>query len=373
MKGGHPSAAFVQDWLTIEGGAERVALELVRLLPSADIHTTFFDPALFGGAIDARRVRHWGLQRIFGPTRRVRPFLPLYPRYFSHLDLTAYDLVVSGSIAFTHAVRTAPTATHVSYVYTPMRYAWDLDSYLTGSSLPLPARIAARTLRPMLQRWDRATADRPDVVVGISKVVAERIRTLWGRDAEVIYPPVDTNEIALSARDDGYLLVAARMLAYRRLDLAIEAATRLGRELIVVGDGPERRRLETLAGPTVRFRGWVDRPTLVDLFGRCHAYVVPGIEDFGIAPIEAMAAGKPVVGFRGGGVAETVLDGTTGVLFDRQDVAATVEAIERLETLTVDPTSMRARALEFDTAVFLDRWRALFARLGVDPSLYSPR
>ena len=370
MKGGHPSAAFVQDWLTIEGGAERVALELIRLIPAADIHTTFFDPNLFDGAIDGRRVRRWGLQRVFGPTRRVRPFLPLYPRYFSHLDLTAYDLVVSGSIAFTHAVRTSPGATHISYVYTPMRYAWDLDTYLTGSSLPLPARIAAKTLQPMLQRWDRATAGRPNVVVGISNVVAERIRTLWGRDAEVIYPPVDTSEITQSTRDDGYLLVAARMLAYRRLDLAIEAATRLGRDLVVVGDGPERRRLEAMAGPTVKFRGWVDRAALVDLFGRCHAYVVPGIEDFGIAPIEAMAAGKPVIGFRGGGVAETVLDGSTGVLFDAQSVAATVDAIERLETLALDPERIRARALEFDTAVFLDRWRSLFVRLGVDPSLY---
>jgi glycosyltransferase involved in cell wall biosynthesis len=371
MKGGRSRAAFVQDWLTIEGGAERVAIELARLLPTADIHTTFFDRALFGGALAARHVDTWPLQRLFGGTKRVRPFLPLYPNYFSHLDLTSYDLVVSGSIAFTHAVRTAPRATHVSYVYTPMRYAWDLDTYLAGSSLPLPARIAARTLRPVLQRWDRATASRPDVVVGISQMVAERIRRLWGRDAEVIYPPVDTAEIRLSDRDNGYLLVAARMLAYRRLDLVIEAANRLGRELIVVGDGPERRRLQALAGSTVRFVGWTDRATLVDLFARCHAYVVPGIEDFGIAPVEAMAAGKPVVGFNGGGVAETVIDGRTGVLFDRQDVASVVAAIERLDGLTRDPAAIRERALEFDTAIFHSKWRALLARLGVDPSLYS--
>jgi len=370
MTGRQPSAAFVQDWLTIEGGAERVALELMRLLPAADIHTTFFDRGLFGGAMADRRVHTWPLQRLFGGTKRVRPFLPLYPSYFSHLDLTAHDLVVSGSIAFTHAVRTAPQATHVSYVYTPMRYAWDLDTYLTGSSLPLPARLAARTLRPALQRWDRATASRPDVIVGISETVADRIRRLWGRDAEVIYPPVDTAEIALSERDDGYLLVAARMLAYRRLDLVIEAATRLNRELIVVGDGPERRRLQALAGPSVRFLGWTDRPSLVELFARCHAYVVPGIEDFGIAPVEAMAAGKPVVGFNRGGVAETVTDGETGVLFDRQDVPSAIAAIERLDTLNLAPSTTRARALEFDTAVFHGKWRGLLARLGVDPALY---
>jgi glycosyltransferase involved in cell wall biosynthesis len=372
MKDRRPRVAFAQDWLTIEGGAERVALELVnRLIPDADIHTTFFDRRLFGGAIEPHRVATWPLQRVFGGTTRVRPFLPLYPRYFSHLDLTAYDLVVSGSIAFTHAVRTAPGATHVSYVYTPMRYAWDLDTYLDGTSLPLAARLAARVLRPALQRWDRGTAGRPDVLVGISEIVRDRIRRLWHRDAEVIYPPVDTREIALSTRDDGFLLVAARMLAYRRLDLAIEAATQLGRELVVVGDGPERARLETMAGKSVQFRGWVDRPQLVELFSRCHAYIVPGIEDFGIAPVEAMAAGKPVVAFRGGGVAETVLDGITGVLFDRQDVGATAEAMERMDAAEISADACRKRALEFDTTVFLDRWRALFERLGIDRSLYS--
>ena len=364
--------AFTQEWLTVEGGGERVALEMVNgLLPNADVFTTFFNSKLFGGGIAAERVRTWRLQQVFGPTTRFRPFLPLYPTYFSHLDLTGYDLVVSGSIAFTHAVRTASTATHVSYVYTPMRYAWDLDTYLAGSSLHFAARVAARTLRPLLQRWDRATAGRPDVVVAISETVRDRIKRLWGRDSTVIYPPVNTAEIPLSEHDDGFLLVAARMLAYRRLDIAIEAATRLGRQLVVVGDGPERRRLEAIAGPTVQFRGWVDRRSLLELFARCHAYVVPGIEDFGIAPVEAMAAGKAVVGFRGGGVAETVIDGQTGVLFDRQDVDAAIEAIGRLDHLPIETAACRARALEFDTAVFLERWRALFKQLDLDPSLYE--
>lgn len=372
MSPDRPRAAFVQDFLTVEGGAERVALEVVeRLLPKADIHTSFFDKKLFNGTIDATRVRTWPLQRMFGATKNFRPFLPIYPSYFSHLDLTDYDLVVSGSIAFTHAVRTSPRATHVSYVYTPMRYAWDLDTYLAGSSLSPPAQIAARALRPWLQRWDRATAGRPDVVIAISEVVADRIKRLWGRDAEVIYPPVDTSEIAVSDQDDGFLLVAARMLAYRRLDIAVDAATRLGCQLIVVGDGPERRKLEAMAGPTVSFRGWVDRATLVDLQRRCHAYVVPGTEDFGIAPVEAMAAGKPVIGLRAGGVAETVVEGRTGVFFDSQTTEGLVDAIGRLDDLPIDPLVIRARALEFDTNVFLEKWRALLWRLGVSPDLFA--
>jgi glycosyltransferase involved in cell wall biosynthesis len=210
------------------------------------------------------------------------------------------------------------------------------------------------------------------VIVAISETVRQRIRTLWGRDAEVIYPPVSVDEIAVSNRDDGYLLVAARMLAYRRLDIAVGAANALGRELVVIGDGPERKRLEASAGRTVRFLGRVDRPTLLDAMARCHAYLVPGVEDFGIAPVEAMAFGKAVIGFNGGGVSETVLDGQTGVLFGEQTVESMTTAIERLEGMSFDRSVIRARAELFDASVFRQKFRALFERLGVDPSLYSP-
>lgn len=363
--------AIVHDFFVAEGGGERVAIELARMLPGATVHTSFFDAARFGDRIDPARVRTWPLQRVLGPTRGFRQLLPLYPIWFSLLDLRDADLVISSSVAFAKAVRTRPDALHVSYVHTPIRYAWDLDRYLAGSSYPAPARLAARTIRPILQRWDRLTARRPNVLVANSETVRDRIRRLWGRDAEVIHPPVDVDEIPPSSRDDGFLLVAARMLAYRRLDLAVAAATRLGRELVVAGDGPEASRLRSLAGPTVRFTGHIDRPTLVDLFGRCHAYVVPGVEDFGIAPVEATAAGKPVVAFRSGGATETVVEGVTGVFFDRQEVSALVEALERLDSTTFDPARIRAHAEEFSAEVFRRRWTELLARLGVDPSLVS--
>ncbi|HYK94598.1 MAG TPA: glycosyltransferase [Candidatus Dormibacteraeota bacterium] len=363
-------AAVVQDWFFAPGGSERCALELIHLLPASDVFTTFFDQ-IYRQEFEPSRLHTWPLQRILGPTARYRSLLPLYPLWFTMLDLRNRDLVISSSVAFSHAVRTAPSAIHVSYVYTPLRYAWDLDNYLAGSSLSALSRLGARTLRPVLQRWDRATAKRPDVIVAISETVRERVSRLWGRESEVIYPPVETASIPRSTTDDGYLLVAARMLAYRRIDLAVAAATQLSRELVVVGAGPEEQRLRAMAGATVRFLGTVDRATLVDLFSRCHAYVVPGIEDFGIAPVEAMAAGKPVVGFGSGGVAETVVDGVTGVLFDRQDVGSFCRAIERLDGMTFDPAAIRARAEMFDVAVFRSRWKELFARLGVDPVLYT--
>jgi glycosyltransferase involved in cell wall biosynthesis len=364
-------AALVHDWLVVEGGAERVTLELARLLPGAPVYTSFYDEPTFGDRLPGARVRPWPLQRLFGPSRHFRSFLPAYPLYFGGLDLRRHELVVSSSVAFAHAVRTAPEAMHISYVHTPMRYAWDLETYLRSSSFSLPARVGGRVLRPLLQGWDRTTARRPNVVLANSETVRRRINRLWGRDAEVIYPPVDVEGIQPSDRDDGYMLIAARMLAYRRLDLAVQAANKLDRELILVGEGPERKRLEALAGPTVRFMDRVSRHVLVELMRRCHAYLVPGIEDFGIAPVEAMAAGKPVVAFGRGGAAESVIDGRTGVLFDEQSPESFADAIDRLDTTTFDQSVIRSRAEEFGTSVFLAKWRALFQRLGVQPDLYS--
>jgi glycosyltransferase involved in cell wall biosynthesis len=361
----------VHDFFVTEGGADHCAIEFARLIPSAEVVTTFFDAERFGDRIDPGRVRTWPLQRLLGATSRFRALLPLYPMWYGRLDVGETPLVVSSSIAFSHAVR-SHGGLHVSYVYTPMRYAWDLDRYLEGSSLSWSGRIAARTVRPMLRRWDVATSNRPDVVVAISNAVRDRIGRYWGRPVdEVIFPPVDTERITPSGTDDGFLLVAARLLAYRRIDLAVEAATRLGRKLVVVGEGPERARLEAAAGPTVTFAGQLERDELIDLFRRCHAYVLPGVEDFGIAPVEAMAAGKPVVAFRDGGALDTVVDGVTGAFFDEQTVDATAAAIERVDALRLDPVAIRGHAEAFGRAVFLERWRELFRRFGIDPSLYS--
>lgn len=361
--------SVVQDFFYAPGGSEEVAIALAEMMPGSDVVTSFMEPS-YRPRLSGHRVRTWPLQRILGATRRYRSFLPLYPLWFGRLDLRGCDLVVSSSAAFAKAVRTRPGAVHVAYIHSPMRYAWDLDTYLAGSSLSLPARIAARTLRPALRRWDRRAAHRPDVLVANSAAVAARIAEFWGREACVIHPPVPLDDIELSTRDDGYLLIAARMLAYRRLDVAIEAANRLGRELVLVGSGPEESRLRDIAGPTVRFEGVVDRARLLHLITGCHAYLVPGEEDFGMAPVEAMAAGKPVVALRAGGALETVIDGVTGVHVDASEPGVFADAIERLDTLGLNPARIRAHAMSFAPAVFRSKIRALFADLGVDPSLY---
>jgi len=362
--------ALVHDFFVQDAGAERCAIALANLLPDADVYTSFFDADVFADRLDPARVHEWPLQRLVG-RHRFRSLLPLYPLYFSTLDLRDYDLVVSSSVAFSKAVRTSADTLHISYVYTPMRYAWDLDSYLHGSSYPAAAQLAARAIRGPLREWDRLTARRPDVVVAISQTVRERIARHWGRRSEVINPPVSVSEFHVSGRDDGFLLVAARLLAYRRLDLLVQAATQSGRALVVVGSGPERDRLESFAGPTVQFRGQLPRAELIDLFERCHAYVLPGEEDFGIAPVEALASGKPVVAYGQGGATETIRDGIDGVLFREQSAAGLMVAIDRLDTLAFDPQVLRLRAEEFDSSRFVAAWRALLARHGVDHSLYS--
>lgn len=357
--------AIVHDFFVADGGAEQCAIEFAHMFPEASVHTTFFDPNRFGARLSPERVRTWPLQRVPRARSHFRSLFPLYAAYFSAIKVEA-DLVLSSSIAFSKAVRTRKDAVHLSYVYTPMRYAWDLETYLSQSSYPAPAKAAARLLRPLMQRWDRWTARRPDGIVAISRTVAERIERSWRREVDaVIYPPVRVDDIPLGTRDDGFLLVAARLLAYRRIDVAVRACTALGRELIVVGEGPERRRLEALAGPSVTFRGHVDRQELLDLFTRCHAYLTPGIEDFGIAPVEAMAAGKPVIAYASGGVTETVADGVTGILVDRQEPDAFADAVRRVDDLGIDPAVLREHARRFDAPRFRSEWNAFLDRRGL--------
>ena len=363
-------AAIVHDYFVQDGGAEKVVVELARLLPSARVFTTFFDAQRFGDRIDPARVHAWRLSGRFDE-RRFRALLPLYPAYFSALDLRGYDLVVSSSSAFAKAIRTSRRHLHVAYIHAPMRFAWQFREYEEASSLRRPARLAGSLLSGPLRTWDRRTARQPDMLVANSRTVRDRIRRWWGRDAEVIYPPVDVDEMPLAGGDDGYLLIAARLLSYRRVDLAVDAANATGRRLIVVGDGPERRALERRAGPSVTFEGFVPRARLIELFARCTAYLVPGEEDFGIAAVEAMACGKPVVALNRGGTAETVVDGVSGVLFDEQSADGLCMALERLDGLDLDPLAIRANAERFDRSAFRAAFGELLVRAGADPSLLA--
>jgi glycosyltransferase involved in cell wall biosynthesis len=361
-----PDVALVHDYFVQDGGAEAVAIELARLFPDAPVHTTYFERARFGDRMDPDRVRPWRLGQRMPPSPWFRWLLPAYLAHYSLLEPPARRLVVSNSTTFARAVRSQSPAIHVAYVHSPLRFAWDPDAYLGRSSFPWTARAGLRAAAPFLRRWDRWAGRRPDVVVASSMNVQRRLLDVWGRSARLIYPPVDVARLVPTQDTAAFYLVATRLLAYKRVDLAVRAAAALDRELIVVGDGPERPRLERMAGPRTRFLGHLDRSEVDDLMARCRAFISPGSEDFGIAPVEAMAAGRPVVAFAGGGSLETIVDGRTGVLFQDADPGALAAAIERLDALTLDPAVARSRAAEFDVSVFRERWRSLLDDLGLE-------
>jgi glycosyltransferase involved in cell wall biosynthesis len=360
-----PPIALVHDYFVQDGGAEAVALELARMFPDAPMHTTFFERERFGERIDPCRIRPWPLADRVPTSPWFRPLLPAYIAHFSSLEVPASRLVVSNSSTFARGIHARGPALHVAYVHSPMRFAWDVDAYLAHSSFPRVAKLGLHVAAPGLRRWDRWAGRRADVVVVNSLNTQRRIKRTWRRDSRVIYPPIDVARATVAPGHDDFYLVATRLLAYKRVDLAVRAFARLDRELVVVGDGPERKTLERIAGPRTRFVGHIDRARLTDLLRRCRALIAPGTEDFGIVPVEAMAAGRPVVAFAAGGALETVIDGHTGILFDAATPLGLATAIERFESTAFDPLVAREQALRFDVSVFRARWRDLLDELGL--------
>ena len=363
--------ALVHDWLTGMRGGERCLEVFCELFPDADLYTLLHVPGSVSPVIERRRIVTSFLQRLPRAAERYRYYLPLFPAAMRGFDLSGYDLVLSSSHAVAKAARRRPGATHVCYCFTPMRYIWDLYDDYFGARAPLAARVAMPAVAAALRRWDRRTSRRVDRFVAISHFVADRIRRVWNRDASVIHPPVDVGRFTIAP--DGprdYYLVVSALVPYKRVDLAVAAATRMKRRLLVVGRGPEMRRLAAMAGPTVEFLGWRDDRTVAALYARCRAVLFPTMEDFGIVPLEAMAAGRPVVAYGVGGARETVIGldehgGTapTGVFFSEQRVEALEAAMATLEANEhrFEPKALRARAEGFDRPLFRDRISAYLA------------
>lgn len=363
--------ALVHDWLTGTRGGERVLEHLARRHPDADLFTLFHAPGRVPAVIEQRRIRTSALDRLPFAHRHYRKLLPLMPFAIRRFDLQGYDLVLSTSHAFAKSVRVPAGVPHLDYCFTPMRYVWDAQEDYLGRGL---RRAIASPLISALRRFDVAHAG-PDSVtrfVAISREVAGRIERHYGRAAQVVAPPVDVFwiEPASTPPDDFFLLVAG-FVPYKREDLAIECFRRSGRRLVVAGDGPARRRLEQSAPANVEFVGRVDDRTLAELYRRCRALIYPQREDFGLVPVEAQAAGRPVIAFGSGGVLDSVqpllpereVDASarfddplpaTGLFFDRQTPEALEKAIERFEKaeLQFDPAAQRAWAERFSPARF---------------------
>jgi glycosyltransferase involved in cell wall biosynthesis len=357
--------ALVHDWLTGLRGGERVLEQLCLLYPEADIYTLVHVRGSCGEIIERHRIFTSFLDLL--PKRVYRHYLPLFPAAIESFDLSRYDLVVSTSHAVAKGCRPGRDSVHVAYIHTPMRYLWDqYDAYFgPGRTGPL-TRLAARAVVPMLRRWDVRSTGRVHGLVANSEFVAGRIHRYWDREVDaVVYPPVDTSRFVPAAEGpspDDYALIVSALVPYKRVELAVSAFSRLKRPLWIAGDGPERRRLQAAAGPSVRFLGAVAQDDLPRLYAGARFFVLPGEEDFGIAPVESQAAGRPVLALGKGGALETVLDGETGVFFAQPTVESLIEGIAAIDRMHADPIRIHEHAKRFDVVRFGPEVRRVIER-----------
>jgi glycosyltransferase involved in cell wall biosynthesis len=344
--------ALVHDWLNQRGGAEDVLEALVALCTESPIFTSIYAPDLMPADYRNWDIHTQWIDRMPGIHSHHQPYLPLYPLSWGGLDLSGYDVVVSNKSGFCHGFRHGESTLHICYCLAPTRYVWQLDSYIAREGLGRAARLALRPLVAALKRWDYAAAQRVHHFIAISTEIRERIKRFYDRDSTVIYPPVDTSRFQPSPVVEDYFLAVSRLIPYKRIDLAVQAATRLGLPLKVGGSGRDLERLREMAGPTVEFLGYVPDEKLPDLMARCKAFMFPGLEDFGITPVQAQAAGRPVIAYGGGGALDTVIPGKTGEHFLEMTVDSLAAAMESLDASAYNPPAIRAHAQKFDTQVF---------------------
>jgi glycosyltransferase involved in cell wall biosynthesis len=352
--------ALVHDFLLDVRGAERVFLALCDLFPQADLFTAVYDERGTEGRFAARRPTTSFLQRMHPDARTFRALLPLYPYAMEALDLRGYDLVISSSSAWAHGVIADADAVHVCYCHNPFRYAWNAREATLAKYDPL-RRAALGFVFQRWRQWDWIAAQRVDQYAANSETTRKRVKRYFGREATVLYPPVETERFAPGPVGDEFV-VLSELMPHKRIDLAIAAFNELRLPLTVVGNGPDARRLRRMAGPTIRFTGRVSDAEAAALLSSARALVVTATEEFGIAAVEAQAAGRPVIALREGGVRETVLEGETGLFFDRAEPAALVEAVRGFDPAAFEPDACMANAQRFDVAHFRHGLRSLVER-----------
>ncbi len=351
--------ALVHDWLNQLGGAENVLEELVTLFPDAPIYTSMYAPERMPPTYRQWPIHTSFMQALPGVAAHHQRYLLLYPLAFERTDLSHYDLVLSNKSGFCHGVHTrsghSQKAVHVCYCLTPTRFLWLYEQYREREQIAGILNFALQPMLALLRRWDWAAAQRVDYFIAISRTVQQRICDVYGRESVVIHPPVDTDYFQpdpLVAIGD-YFLIVSRLIPYKRIDLAVQAFKHLPHEkLIVVGEGRDLAVLKSAASPNITFLGRQSRAHIRELLQGCKAFIFPGLEDFGIAPVEAMSVGRPVIAFGDGGALDTVLPGVTGELFAKQNAESLLAVLQHFNATAYNPGACRAQAEKFSTATF---------------------
>jgi glycosyltransferase involved in cell wall biosynthesis len=349
--------AIVHDYLNQMGGAERVVAVLHETFPDAPIFTSIVDrDALWAELASADICPSW-MQKLPGLKKHFKKYLPLYPLAIESLDVKEYDLIISSSSAFAKGAIKGAHALHVCYCYTPMRFVWDYKNYVENEDLNTPVRLILPFVIAGLKHWDLKTRHRPDYYIAISNVVRKRIKKIYGMDAEVIFPPVDVKKYEPKEHGQNFYLIVSRLNPYKKIELAVEAFNILGLPLSIIGLGPFLKTLKEIARPNISFLGRLNDKEVAEYYASCKALIFPGEEDFGIVPLEANAAGRPVIAFHGSGALDTIIEGLNGIFFYKSTVESLIEAIKSMENGRYDFQSsrIRAHALCFDKEVFKNR------------------
>jgi len=354
--------AIAHDYLIQMGGAERVVEVFHQMYPNAPIYTTMFSGSrLLEPLKDAEIVTSW-LQKLPGGKRNFKRMLPLYPLAIRDFDFRDFDIVLSSSSAFMKSIQVPKETFHLCYCHTPMRFAWDYDSYMARQQSSGLLKRLLKIYMDRLRTWDQKTSRNVNQFVANSSVVKNRIRNYYNRDSEVIFPPINTSRFERSSTIGDYYLVVSRLVSYKRIDLAVEAFGRNGLPLYIVGEGPDLDRLKGMAKSNVRFLGRLPDEEVTGLMSRCRALIFPGEEDFGITPLEANAAGRPVIAYRAGGALDTIVPKLNGVFFARQQVEDLLAAIAETESHCWEVDRIVGHSRKFDEKRFMNHFGGYLAQ-----------
>lgn len=349
--------ALVHDWLPFMGGAERVLTNFLELYPKAPIYTTICNKSRLDSPLKEANIITSSLQKEGKEIENHRKLFPFMPTAIESFDLNEYDIVLSSSSSVAKGVITKPDTMHICYCHSPMRYGWEFSHEYAGK-MAGKGSLKSKILNYFLtgiRLWDNASSDRVDYFIANSENVAKRIWKHYRRESVVIHPPVRCNLFNISEVDEEYFLIVSRLQEYKRIDLAIEAFNELGLPLIIIGDGPERKKLEGMANENIKFLGRESDQVIKEHYSKCRAFIFPGEEDFGITPLEAMASGRPVIAYAKGGALETVVENKTGVFFSEQKMESLLDAIKKFDTMNFDKIKIREHAKKFDEEIFKEK------------------